>query len=52
MKYGLVSLVSVVVAKFFDGKYSAKNNFIEHIVKMQFFIILDRKLETQLTILW
>lgn len=37
IKYGLVSLISVVIAKFFDGKYTAKNNFIEHIGKNAIF---------------
>ena len=31
IEYGFASLISVVIAKFFDGKYTAKNDFIEHI---------------------
>jgi len=31
IKYGIVSMLSIVIAKYFDGKYECNYNFIEHI---------------------
>ena len=33
IKYGFASLITIVLAKYFEGRYSVKKNFIEHIGK-------------------